>query len=495
MRVLFYNWVDYLDDEARGGGVSVYLRNLMHAYGRDAAFLSSGLSFDLLKTSPRWEAVRHGPHEQRKNRFEIVNSGVISPGHHSFGSPHQVSHPPTTDAFSRFLTETGPYDVVHFQNLEGLPAEALQTARAHGAVVVLSLHNYYPICPQVNLWQNEQKTCRDFEQGKACEGCVPVLHPASHLRLANGLAWHLKTLGLRPGQVLFDLIFKNAMRLGRRLPRRKKPSIHQKTSAQNVSERFGARRESIVDLINQNCDVVLCVSDAVRKLAMTFGIDEGVMRTDYIGTRQAEVFQKTKPRKRSNAHLTLAYLGYMRRDKGFFFLLDTLETLPDQVLTRLSLVLAARTGDADTMTRLSNLRRRMHSLHHEDGYTHKDLDRILSMVDIGIVPVLWHDNLPQVAIEMHARHIPLLTSDMGGARELGNCPDMVFEAGNSEQFIDRLKALVDDSVDLNDYWSNARPPVDMQTHVASLTGIYSELLSRRSATKGAECHGTDTVES
>ena len=46
----------------------------------------------------------------------------------------------------------------------------------------------------------------------------------------------------------------------------------------------------------------------------------------------------------------------------------------------------------------------------------------------GVVPVLWHDNLPQVAIEMHARHIPLLTSDMGGAQELGNCPEMVFAA-------------------------------------------------------------------
>jgi len=31
MRVLYYNWVDYLDDEKRGGGVSVYLNNLMAA--------------------------------------------------------------------------------------------------------------------------------------------------------------------------------------------------------------------------------------------------------------------------------------------------------------------------------------------------------------------------------------------------------------------------------------------------------------------------------
>ena len=48
LRVLYYNWVDYLDAEGRGGGVTLYQRNVMTGLkGRadvDAVFLSSGLT-------------------------------------------------------------------------------------------------------------------------------------------------------------------------------------------------------------------------------------------------------------------------------------------------------------------------------------------------------------------------------------------------------------------------------------------------------------------
>ena len=91
---------------------------------------------------------------------------------------------------------------------------------------------------------------------------------------------------------------------------------------------------------------------------------------------------------------------------------------------------------------------------------------------MGVVPVLWHDNLPQVAIEMHARHIPLLCADMGGARELGNCPEMVFAAGDVEAFGARVAALLDGRIDMAAYWRGARAPVTMAEHVAALAGHY-----------------------
>ncbi|MGX9355763.1 hypothetical protein ACS3SW_11590 [Roseobacteraceae bacterium S113] len=55
MRVLFYNWVDYLDAENRGGGVSIYQRAIMENLGARAdvteVFLCAGSSYDL-RTAP-----------------------------------------------------------------------------------------------------------------------------------------------------------------------------------------------------------------------------------------------------------------------------------------------------------------------------------------------------------------------------------------------------------------------------------------------------------
>ena len=106
----------------------------------------------------------------------------------------------------------------------------------------------------------------------------------------------------------------------------------------------------------------------------------------------------------------------MRRDKGFFFLLDALADLPEDLARRVHLVVAAPKGSEATMVRLHGLTDRLASIDYADGYNHDNLDTILSAADVGVVPVLWEDNLPQVAIEMHARHIPLLTLTAAGPR-------------------------------------------------------------------------------
>lgn len=488
MRVLYYNWVDYLDEENRGGGVTVYQRNLMraeHVAGHQVTFLSSGISYDLPARGPRWEAIRHGPVRPRERRYEIINSGVLSPGHHAFGDPAQLDHAATERAICDFIASTGPYDVIHFNNLEGVPANVLAAIRNQWPDVrlILSLHNYYPFCPQVNLWRDETDTCTDFEAGQGCVSCLDQRHDPRLIRLANGLSYRMKRLGLRPGTWAFDTAFWWALRLGKRASLlagsmtsgrgRKAPTL-EKGRAKAAD--FAARRDRMVALINANCDRVLCVSDAVRQLAQHYGITPDILQTSYIGTREAALFSETAPRvfpQAGDGTLTLAYLGYMRRDKGFFFLLKALEDLPDAVLARLRVTVAARkTDEGDAMARLHALGDRLAGLYHADGYSHDDLTRLLSGVDVGVIPVLWHDNLPQVAIEMHARHIPLLCSDMGGAKELGRCADMTFPAHDQAALQACISALLAGEVDMDAYWKGAMVPVDMPTHLQALNAVY-----------------------
>jgi glycosyltransferase involved in cell wall biosynthesis len=490
LRILYYNWVDYLDTEARGGGVTLYQRNLIEGLEpRDdieVSFLSAGLSYDLPARAPRWEKLRHGAKGAGVERFEIVNSGVLAPAHHSFGDAAQVSHPATRDVFFDFIARTGPYDVIHFNNLEGLPADVLEIkGLARQTKVVLSLHNYYPVCPQVNLWFAERESCEDFEGGARCVTCLTHQHDARLLRVANGLSYRLRVAGLQPGTWAYDVAFRGILGTGARGMRALRALRRQRAQAAqtlvldphrgaSLATGFAARRAAMTTLINANCDHVLCVSDAVGRLAVRYGITPALLTTSYIGTLAAAQFEHTAPALQipKNKTLTLGYLGYMRRDKGFFFLLDALEALPADIAARIRIVVAARAGDPATMARLVQLGGHLAEVIHHDGYTHDDLDAVLAPVDIGVVPVLWHDNLPQVAIEMHARHIPLLTSHMGGASELGRCADMVFEAGNSKDFAQRLTSLLDGKIDMQDYWRGAMAPLTMQGHIAEVLSIY-----------------------
>ncbi|MFD0859914.1 glycosyltransferase [Roseovarius aquimarinus] len=478
LRVLYYNWVDYLDPEGRGGGVTLYQANLMRALGEtrgvEAVFLSAGVSHDLRRRAPRWERVRHGPDTDRGRRFEIVNSGVLAPAHHSFGDAAQLSHPATRDVFFDFIERNGPFDVVHFNNLEGLPADALALRERWPQMrVVLSLHNYYAFCPQVNLWHNERRSCEDFGGGARCIGCLPHRHDGKSLRLADAVAYRMKRAGVRPGGWAFDGVFRFGLRpVGRAL--RILGKLRRKARAPRAEAAFAERRRRMVETINRNCTDVLCVSDAVRTLAERYGISAELTRTGYIGTRAAELFAQTAPAPKlpKSALLTLGFLGYMRRDKGFYFLLGALEALPAQIARRIKLVVAARAGGREAMDRLAALRGHLGDVVHHDGYTHDALDGLLAEVDVGVVPMLWHDNLPQVAIEMHARHIPLLVSDMGGASELGRCADMVFTAGSMQDFARCITRLLSGEIDMDAYWRGAMPPPDMRAHVADLLHLY-----------------------
>ncbi|MEO1679143.1 MAG: glycosyltransferase [Pseudomonadota bacterium] len=507
MRVLFYNWVDYLDAERRGGGVSVYQRNLLNALsdepGVETVFLASGISYDLTNNTPRWEQVRHGPTENAERRFEIVNSGCLSPGHHSFGHQTQIDHPPTVECFFDFIEKNGPFDIVHFNNLEGLPARVLALKdRFPNTRVIYALHNYYPLCPQVNLWFQEEQNCRDFDDGRKCTTCLAMRFDVAGVRNANAVAYNFKRLGVGPGTLRFDNLFGPSCQVYRHATRqgaRFRPSLRAiaqfpdevaavpddsnglLTRMEPEYRAFGRRREAFVELMNAHCDRILCVSDRVAQVAARFGLSPAKLEVAYIGTQQAAKFAETTPRPampRPDGTITLAYLGYMRRDKGFYFLLDALEAMPTHMARRIKLVVCARAGDKSTMWRLRNLGGKFASVRHADGYTHDNLDRLLEDVDVGVIPVLWEDNLPQVAIEMHARHIPLITSDLGGAKELGNTASMVFEAGHIPSFHAIVSDLLSGNFDRDSYWLNAMAPVSMERHCETLLSIYRSLGER-----------------
>ncbi len=504
MKILYYNWVDYLDPETRGGGVTVYQKNLITELSEkedlDIYFLASGISFDPFKSKPRWERVKHGPRENRSRRFELINSGVLSPGHHSFWHGSQVDHAPTTEAFFDFIEKMGPFDIVHFNNLEGIPASALALKeRFPDTRVVYSFHNYYPVCPQVNLWRQEKENCLDYGDGSKCANCLMWLPDADEVRNANAVAYSLKKVGVSPDSVIFRRGFGLSaraagkwVRTSRRWSKESKNVLKYAQDAYDALDddspyrrivsnrkRFSRRREMITDILNENCDRILCVSDRVAEVAAKFGVDPDLLQTSYIGTKHAKLFEETEPKPsilREDGTVTLAYMGYMRRDKGYYFLMEALKSLPKSLASKVRLLICAKTGDGEAMYLLEQLGGHLKEVFHADGYTHKQIDALLADVDVGVVPVQWEDNLPQVAIEMHARHIPLLTSDLGGARELGNTPEMVFEASRESSFVARLRDILDGKIDLDAYWANAMAPVSMAEHEEELLEIYKELL-------------------
>ena len=477
MRILHYFWIDPSDPARRGGGVRGYVQALMAAQASlprlEVSSLASGLVHDLRPRAPRWRGVRPG-------HFEIVNSATLAPSHADFATLAQIADAGTEAAFADFLSRTGPYDIVHLHGLEGVPARVLACA-AQGSRVLVSLHNYHPFCPQVNLWWKETASCTDFDDGRRCGACLPVQTRPGPVRLAYALESKLARARMGPGTAAYRKLWQPLMRAGwwamrkvARLPSGR--GSPEPPPPPDSGSAFRQRRAEMVQLLNAHCDAVLAVSQRTAEIARGFGLSR--VRCVYIGSDHARHWPLTAPHAMPAQFtparpLRLVYLGYMRDDKGFGFLLQALHALPPEQARRVHLCVAARRGAARFMQAMTTLEVRLAGLTWHDGYVPADLDDILAQADFGVVLPLWEDNLPQVALEMHARHIPLITSDRGGAQELGGTSALVFRAGDVSDFCALMARVLSGGAELQGYWDGARVPASMAQHAKDLMRHYT----------------------
>lgn len=93
---------------------------------------------------------------------------------------------------------------------------------------------------------------------------------------------------------------------------------------------------------------------------------------------------------------------------------------------------------------------------------------------LGIVPVLWEDNLPQVAIEFKAMGIAVMASDKGGASELSRSGAFEFKAGDYIDFIEKLENIIHHPEIIHDYWSKQLRLTAMDEHCRQLMQFYEE---------------------
>src|SRR5204863_1893103 len=108
-------------------------------------------------------------------------------------------------------------DIVHVHSLEGFGFDLIGAIKGTGVPVMITPHNYYWLCPQVDLLRHERQVCEDYEGGKRCVGCLTEPNYAEELRsrrlrqtgrriFGDGTAWrfgqafgqltrHLRSLG------------------------------------------------------------------------------------------------------------------------------------------------------------------------------------------------------------------------------------------------------------------------------------------------------------
>lgn len=473
MKILYCYWMQYNDLNSRGGGVQVYQRNIINNLRKGENIrlytLSSGIAYNGKKEC----YIERMKNDKNIERYQVVNSPMLAPSKSSFYNQNiYLSDTRLKEVFFQFLKDIGGVDVVHFQSLEGFTLKVLELKEQFPQTkFIVSLHNYQCFCPQVNLWKNDSECCEDFHQGRDCLTCLGAYPSSESFKKYYFFDYYLRKFGMASySKNILDKIKKVYIKLN---PRGNANEAVSTTNTSTVSKNFEEFRKLNVSYINRYIDSILCVSCRVREIALRMGIDSSKAHISYIGTAFADNQAVSSRFSYSGGILKLAYMGYMRHDKGFYFFLDALEQMDSVLAKKISVVIAARFDDEEAVVRIQKLKSHLAGVILYNGYTHNQIPEIIEGVHLGIVPVLWEDNLPQVAIEFKAMGIPVLASDRGGPSELSGSSYFRFKNGNKNDFYEKLETLISNPAAISDYWEKQHRLITMKEHCEQLMSVYS----------------------
>ena len=324
-------------------------------------------------------------------------------------------------AFAAYLDHVRP-DVVHFHHVIGLGVEALLQVQRQlpGARIVLTFHEYLPICPNHGQMVKVQRRTLCHEASPAaCNQCFPQHSPAALFQREQHLKNHLLLADafVSPSRFLVERYAQWG------LPEARFSVIENGLEGQTVPARAlppGGRRDRF------------------------------------------------------------AFFGQVTEFKGLHVLLDAVARVPEAVWGEATLNVyggnlefqpeAFRTRFSELMERAGR-RARFHG-----SYRPEDLKRLMAGVDWIVMPSIWWENSPVVIQESFLHRRPLIVSDIGGMAEkvTDDVDGLQFRVGSPEDLADRLsRALLEPG--LWERLSAAAPvPPDLAAFARAHLAVYRD---------------------
>ena len=498
MKILYINWSPLQRGAELGGGVNVYTQSIavaMTKKGHEVYSLISGLTYNFaggiyIKRSDDYENIIN---------FEIINTPNTAPGFFNYSAPVQdISEPLVEEQFSQFLNDLKP-DVIHFNNIEGFSANCIKIAKLSGAKVIYSLHNYHPVCNQIGLLYQNKEICRDFLDGTRCLDCISPPPKKSEIKirklrylasnfmdgeiLLNAAKFiHIQLATIRLATKSIRVIRSNRKErkesIGRSIETlSNKMSVQEKKDMKLAGLPYKKRRAGMIESIN-HADCVLAVSDWVNQVYSQMGVDDSRLHTCHIGSAIADMAAKNPylpSEKDLSKPINFIYLGISDPHKGLPFLLDALNEMHSNVLSKIHLHLYAR-GHYQLKESLDQLADKIGRLVLHDGYNYTAIPKILKNMDIGIVPPIWWDNAPQVVFEMLAMKVPVLGARIGGIPDFVNHMEngLLFEPENDVDLIEKITTVVTNPQLINQFRTAITPMKTTDEHADELEYFYQK---------------------
>jgi len=458
-KILIYNSLPFDNLWNLGGNINLYCKNLVETILKESPliqiyFLSSGFTYKTDTTEIFFHKIPN-IFDERVQQFEIVNSPAPANHLKLYGNPSiAIKSAVLKNVLHNFLKRYGPFEAIHINGLAGLSLDCLDLKDDFPSMrFIFTIHNYELICV-TGLYFTRHKPCSPKHTDADCFRCY---RKNAHAFLSKDI-YERGCVGVEADNRLLQSKWVNSLSLNRLDEDITKKDIHQYS--------FTAIKK-----INKNFDSIIAVSNSTYNISVGEFINKNKLTVMYSGVKAAKS-QIRQSNTSSGSLFKIVYLGgdLNCEEAGYPWLLDSLEQLPYEYAVGIDLLFTVNQAEYAGIFKICE---NFHSVTVRQGYTYDELKNILKGCHLGIVPALWNENLPNIAVEMVAFGVPVLASDAGGAIELCDCNLFTFESGNTNDFIKKLLHFIDNPIDLQLYWHHHNGLPTMERHWVELKKHYN----------------------
>lgn len=397
--------------------------------------------------------------ETMADRYEGIPVQRLSFDLFGAGRPRwRYDNPLLTKWFADYIERARP-DLFHFQAGYLLGVTPLEVAVRAGIPTLLTLHDYWFLCPRITLQRGDGSLCDSIPEDPAgCAWCMRL--ESRRYRLPDRL------LGGRLGDV------------ARRF-------------ALNDNRVFYADRRARLLQALALPDLVIAPSHFLA------GLFEAHVQPDklrYIRYgMDAAAFKARRAPGAPGSALRFGFIGQIAPHKGVHLLVKAFQVLrPKDRPIELHIY-----GNLDAQPEYVRHLRRMASatpsIHFNGSFENGRLAEVLSGMDVSVTPSIWYENSPLAIHEAHAAGLPVITAELGGMAELvrDGIDGLHFRPDDAADLACKMQQIIDQPELLPRLRAGVLLPRTLDEEMEQLSGIYHRLVEQKRSETSSRRFTTD----
>jgi len=398
--------------------------------------------------------------------FEVVNPPIQHCGDQGTFPPEFELGEPLTEKLFRKAVDAFRPDIIHIQELSGLPFTIIDIIRDELFLpVVMTLHNYFLLCPTLNFFTPKESFCKFLEDDPDCAGCISAGFNSDQLIL--------RTLGFENRKLLLQMwvVWQRIMNLFGK-------QFHPPLSRDALESVFARRRNENTERL-RSIELLIAQSYRTREIYAEYTGRKDIVVLHSSAAHISKLYpRKMYPSEKKIRFVTLN--GCASVFKGARVLLEALVLLQERGLgDRFMLDVWGGVHECVYRELIS-----LPMVVYHGFYRLEQLDDILQVPDVGIIPSICEEVYGYVGIEFLAKGIPVIGNKRGGI------PDYVWdgksgwlnESCTSKELAEIMEAIIREPLNILPFnrWiveNRSLLITDMMSHANELSMLYDHAIS------------------